>query len=84
MALLAFHLFYPSSAASAWQGYILFRAEGPQQTTEPGIRGYHHDDADRKAILSANGLPDDASAPNDAVNLDNLDDWKEFHEAVLK
>lgn len=48
------------------------------------IRGYNHDDATRKAILSANGLPDDASAPKDAVNLNNLDDWKEFHEAVLK
>ena len=48
------------------------------------IRGYNHDDATRKSILRANGLPDDASAPKDAVNLNNLDDWKEFHEAVLK
>ena len=48
------------------------------------IRGYHHDDATRKAILSANGLPDDAQAPQDAVSLNALDDWKEFHEAVLK
>jgi hypothetical protein len=48
------------------------------------IRGYNHDDATRKAILSANGLPDDASTPKDAVSLNNLDDWKEFHEAVLK
>jgi hypothetical protein len=48
------------------------------------IRGYHHDDATRKAILSANGLPDDAIAPKDAINLNNLDDWKEFHEAGLK
>jgi len=48
------------------------------------IKGYIHDDATRKGILSANGLPDDASAPKDAVNLNNLDDWKEFHEAVLK
>jgi hypothetical protein len=48
------------------------------------IRGYIHDDATRKNILSANGLPDDASAPKDAVNLNNLDDWKEFHDAVLK
>ena len=22
--------------------------------------------------------------PKDAVNLNNLDDWKEFHDAVLK
>ncbi len=48
------------------------------------IRGYNHDDATRKSILGANGLPDDAHAPKDAVNLNNLDDWKEFHEAVLK
>jgi len=48
------------------------------------IRGYNHDDATRKSILGANGLPDDANAPKDAVNLNNLDDWKEFHEAVLK
>ena len=48
------------------------------------IRGYIHDDATRKSILGANNLPDDAGAPKDAVNLNNLDDWKEFHEAVLK
>ncbi|MCU0783364.1 MAG: DUF5069 domain-containing protein [Verrucomicrobia bacterium] len=48
------------------------------------IRGYNHDDATRKAILAANGLPDDASAPKDAISLNNLDDWKEFYEAVLK
>jgi hypothetical protein len=48
------------------------------------IKGYIHDDATRKNILKANGLPDDASAFKDAINLNNLDDWKEFHEAVLK
>jgi hypothetical protein len=48
------------------------------------IRGYIHDDETRKSVLGANGLPDDASAPKDAVNLNNLDDWKEFHDAVLK
>ena len=48
------------------------------------IKGYIHDDTTRKGVLSANGLPDDASAPKDAVNLNNLDDWKEFHEEVLK
>jgi hypothetical protein len=48
------------------------------------IRGYNHDDETRKSILGASGLPDDASAPKDAVNLNNLDDWKEFHEAALK
>jgi hypothetical protein len=48
------------------------------------IRGYIHDDATRKAILSANGIPDDSRACRDAVNLNNLDDWKEFHQAELK
>ena len=48
------------------------------------IRGYNHPEDTRKSILGANGLPDDATAPKDAVNLNNLDDWKEFHEAMLK
>jgi hypothetical protein len=48
------------------------------------IRGYIHDDGTRKSVLGASGIPDDANAPRDAVNLNNLDDWKEFHEAVLK
>lgn len=48
------------------------------------IKGYIHADDVRKNILAANGLPDEPSAPRDAVNLNNLDDWKEFHEAVLK
>lgn len=48
------------------------------------VRGYNHDDATRQGILSNCGLPDDASAAKDAVNLNNLDDWYEFHQAVLK
>jgi hypothetical protein len=48
------------------------------------IRGYIHDDATRKSILSANGIPDDSRACRDAVNLNNLDDWKEFYDAELK
>jgi len=48
------------------------------------ITGYHHTDDVRRSILAANGLPDDATAPRDAVNLNNLDDWLEFHHAVLK
>ncbi len=48
------------------------------------VRGYIHDDETRKEILSTCGLPDDASAPQDAVNLNNLDDWNGFHQAVLK
>jgi hypothetical protein len=48
------------------------------------VRGYNHDDATRKSVLGACNIPDDASAPKDAVNLNNLDDWYEFHQAVLK
>ena len=48
------------------------------------VRGYNHDDETRKGILGACGLADDASAAKDAVNLNNLDDWNEFHQAVLK
>ena len=46
------------------------------------VTGYNHDDATRQGILSANGLPD--GSPKDAVNLNNLDDWFEFHQSVLK
>jgi len=46
------------------------------------VTGYQHDDATRQSILSASGLPD--GSPTDAVNLNNLDDWYEFHQAVLK
>ena len=48
------------------------------------VRGYNHDDDTRKKILGACGLADDASAAKDAVNLNNLDDWYEFHQAVLR
>ena len=48
------------------------------------VRGYNHDDKTRISILSACGMADNASAPKDAVNLNNLDDWYEFHQAVLK
>lgn len=45
------------------------------------IRGYNHDDGTRKSILSAAGIPDDGKI-KDAVNLNNLDDWTEFHNAL--
>jgi hypothetical protein len=48
------------------------------------IAGYVHKDEVRKNILAANGLLDDGSVLPDAVNLNNLDDWFEFHQAVLK
>ena len=48
------------------------------------VRGYNHDDETRKEILGNCGLADDSSAPQDAVNLNNLDDWYAFHKAVLR
>ena len=48
------------------------------------VRGYNHDDETRTQILGNCGIPDDASAFKDGVNLNNLDDWYEFHQAVLK
>ena len=46
------------------------------------VRGYNHDDATRQSILSANGIADDGQI-KDAVNLNNLDDWQEFHAAEI-
>ena len=46
------------------------------------IVGYNHDDATRTSILTANGIS--GNSPADAVNLNNLDDWNEFHQAALK
>ena len=47
------------------------------------VRGYNHDDETRKGILGTCKIADDAASPKDAVNLNNLDDWYEFHQAVL-
>lgn len=48
------------------------------------IRGYNHADETRQAILSSAGLPDDATAPQDAIGLNNLEDWQDFWEAEIK
>src|SRR5437763_12341328 len=48
------------------------------------VRGYDHEDETRKGILGACEIADDASSLKDAVNLNNLDDWYEFHQQVLK
>src|SRR5437762_11154665 len=48
------------------------------------VRGYNHDDETRKEILGNCQMADDSSAPKDAVNLNNLDDWYEFHKAVFQ
>ena len=51
------------------------------QSLNDSITGYIHDDATRQGILSANGLAD--GDPKDAINLNNLDDWLEFHAAEI-
>jgi hypothetical protein len=48
------------------------------------IMGYIHDDGTRKGILGANGVADESSVNPGAVDLNNLDDWYEFHQAELK
>lgn len=48
------------------------------------IQGYIHDDGTRKSILGASQLQDDGSVTPDAINLNNLDDWYEFHQAELR
>ncbi len=48
------------------------------------IAGYIHKDETRKGILASNHLPDDGCVCPDAVTLNDLDDWQEFHRAVLK
>ena len=45
------------------------------------VDGYNHDDETRGSILSAAGVGDDGSIL-DAVNLNNLDDWTELHNAL--
>ena len=45
------------------------------------ITGYVHDDATRQSILSASGLSD--GDPKDAINLNLLDDWLEFHASEI-
>ncbi len=47
------------------------------------VRGYNHDAATRQGILAANGIKDDGTVL-DAVRLNDLDSWLEFHEAELK
>ena len=53
-------------------------------THNGSITGYLHEDGTRQNILKNCDMPDDPNAPRDAVNLNNLDDWYEFHQAVLK
>jgi len=47
------------------------------------IRGYDHDEGTVISMLGESELPSDIGI-RDAVTLNRLDDWKCFHEAVLK
>jgi hypothetical protein len=48
------------------------------------IMGYIHDDSTRKGVLGACGISDECSVNPGAVDLNNLDDWYEFHQAELR
>jgi hypothetical protein len=48
------------------------------------IQGYIHDDGTCAGILKASGISDASSVCPDAINLNNLDDWQEFHAAELR
>ena len=50
-------------------------------SSNAAIRGYNHDDATRGEILSAAGISDDGSI-KDAVNLNNIEDWTDFHSSL--
>src|SRR5262249_17495470 len=47
------------------------------------VAGYNPHERKPQGILGTCDIADDASAFKDAVNLNNLDDWYEFHQAVL-
>ena len=51
------------------------------KASNDAIVGYNHDDDTRKEILSAAGIDDDGSIL-DAVNLNNIEDWTEFHGSL--
>jgi hypothetical protein len=58
--------------------------KGSIRALNASIATYAHPDGVRKAILDANGITDDAKAPRNAIDLNNLDDWRNFHAAALK
>ena len=49
-------------------------------TLNDSITGYNHDVDTKAKILSDTGLEE---GPDDAINLNNLDDWQEFHAAEI-
>ena len=55
--------------------------QGAVDELNAAITGYNHDDDTRGAILGAAGVGDDGSIL-DAVNLNNLEDWTDWHASV--
>ena len=54
------------------------------ESSNAAVRGYLHSGETRKEILTTCGLAEDSSWPSDAVNLNNMEDWAEFHRQVLQ
>ena len=67
--------------------YTEFEAWVKQNATNLGgieahnaaIRGYNHDDGTRAGIFGATGLSDDNCSFRGAIDLNNLEDWNDFH-----
>jgi hypothetical protein len=67
----------------AFEQWVLGKKGGKLDATavekhNAAVRGYIHSDETRKSILSAAGV-EDKGLFKDAVNLNNFDDWAEFH-----
>ncbi len=55
--------------------------QGEVEALNSAIRGYNHADETRASILSAAGRADDGSVL-DAVRLNALEDWNDFHADI--
>ncbi len=47
------------------------------------ITGYNHDDQTRQNILAAVGISEESAIGHGAVDLNNVEDWQEFHREVI-
>jgi hypothetical protein len=69
------------------EAWILAQSGGALDTAavarlNAAITGYIHTDDVRTNILAACGISDEGKI-RDAINLNNLDDWQSFHQAVI-
>jgi Domain of unknown function (DUF5069) len=54
------------------------------EASNQAVRSFLHSDETRRGILKASGVSgDDRDLPRDAIGLNNLEDWAEFHARVL-